>query len=471
MAKRRERKRDSPKANQDARIYRMLRARFDAALSSNENRRHWQYADGASADAAASSEVRATLRNRSRYEVANNSFAKGIAQTLANYTIGTGPRLQMLSSNNEVNRQIERDFQDWARAVGFAEKLRTMRLARVTDGEAFLAMVANPRIAHSIDLDLRLLETDQICSAIGVNDKNDIDGVRLDVYGNPISYRVLRRHPGNDECLEDKADIIPAELMAHYFRTERPGQHRGLPDITPCLPLFALLRRYTLAVIMAAESAANFAGVLYTDAPAGGEADVVDPMDTVELERNMLLTMPAGWKLGQLKAEQPSATYPTFTEKILNEIARGMGVPYGIAIGNSAGFNYASGRLDYQSFFKLISIEQGFIEERVLDPVLRYWLLLYLYDNSDLLRVIPAGSTPPHQWFWDGVEHVDPAKEATAQQTRLNNNTTTLAIEYARQGRDWEEQLRQRAKEKALINELGLDTAQENSQVMEEDDG
>ena len=61
-----------------------------------------------------------------------------------------------------------------------------------------------------------------------------------------------------------------------------------------------------------------------------------------------------------------------------------------------------------------------------------------------------------HQWFWDGQEHVDPAKEANAQATRLQNHTTTLAYEYARQGRDWESELRQRAKEVALMNELGL---------------
>ena len=61
-----------------------------------------------------------------------------------------------------------------------------------------------------------------------------------------------------------------------------------------------------------------------------------------------------------------------------------------------------------------------------------------------------------HQWFWDGQEHVDPSKEATAQATRLANNTTTLAYEYARQGKDWEAELRQRAKEMALMKELGL---------------
>jgi capsid protein len=65
-----------------------------------------------------------------------------------------------------------------------------------------------------------------------------------------------------------------------------------------------------------------------------------------------------------------------------------------------------------------------------------------------------------HQWFWDGLEHVDPQKEATAQATRLQNHTTTLAAEYAKAGLDWENELRQRGREVALMRELGLTPAQ-----------
>ena len=55
-------------------------------------------------DAAASPAVRRTLRNRARYEVANNSYARGIVLTLANDSIGTGPRLQLLTGNDRAKR-------------------------------------------------------------------------------------------------------------------------------------------------------------------------------------------------------------------------------------------------------------------------------------------------------------------------------------------------------------------------------
>jgi capsid protein len=51
---------------------------------------------------------------------------------------------------------------------------------------------------------------------------------------------------------------------------------------------------------------------------------------------------------------------------------------------------------------------------------------------------------------------VDPVKEASAQKTRLDSHTTTLAAEYAKQGKDWEAELRQRARELELIAELGM---------------
>lgn len=118
---------------------------------------------------------------------------------------------------------------------------------------------------------------------------------------------------------------------------------------------------------------------------------------------------------------------------------------------------FNSGRLDHQMYFKAIRVEQAHLETVVLDRILNAWLteaLLiegYLPDLGEMPRV-------PHTWFFDGHEHVDPLKESSAQALRLANHTTTYADEYARRGLDWETQLRQRAKELALRNELGLAT-------------
>ncbi len=353
----------------------VLRAKFDSAQTTADNRRHWANADQLSADAAASPKVRGTLRNRARYEVANNSYARGIVLTLANDVVGTGPRLQMLTDDAKANRQIEAEFMAWAKAIDLAGKLRTMREAKAQDGEAFAVLFSNENLDSAVSLDLRLVEADQVTTPNLVQAKKmAVDGIVLDEFGNPREYHVLKEHPGGKATLSMQYDRVSAESMIHWFRADRPGQNRGLPDILPALPLFAQLRRYTLAVIAAAESAANIAIFMKTGAPAGGEAAEVEPMATMEVEPNMAIFGPEGWEPSQIKAEQPATGYGEFKPEILNEIARCLNMPYNIAACNSSGYNYASGRLDHQTYFKNIRVEQASIETVVLDRILSAWL-------------------------------------------------------------------------------------------------
>ncbi len=436
----------------------MLQARYDAAATNTDNTKHWANADSLSADAAADPVTRAILRERARYETANNSYARGIALTLANDTIGTGPRLQIVSKDRGSNREIERAFGDWSRAISLGEKLRTMREARFDTGECALILTTNPTLPTPVKLDIKVLEADQMATPdlafLQMRDLTAVDGIEFDSFGNPTAYHILRAHPGDATQIVagSEYDRIPASNLIHYFRPDRPGQSRGLPEILPALPLFAQLRRYTLAVIAAAETAATFAAVLQSRVPPGDEdVDDVESMDIIELTKRMATVLPRGWELGQVRAEQPTTTYDMFTAAILNEIARCLNMPYNVAAGNSSGYNYASGRMDHQTYFKAIRVEQDKIGRVVMDRIFAAWL-----RESQLLSSSPVIYDERHQWFWDGTEHVDPGKEANAQKTRLASNTTTLAYEYARQGRDWEEELHQRAKEMNLAKTLGL---------------
>jgi len=54
---------------------------------------------------------------------------------------------------------------------------------------------------------------------------------------------------------------------------------------------------------------------------------------------------------------------------------------------------------------------------------------------------------------------IDPVKEAQAAQLRMEIGISTLEDECAEQGKDWEEVLEQRAREKGKLEELGLDVA------------
>lgn len=434
-----------------------VEARYDAAQWTDENRKYWSQVDAMSARAANSKEVRFRLRTRARYEIANNSYARGIVNTLANDTIGTGPRLQLLTPDSDLNEAIEKSWADWSRKMHLAARLRTMRLSLAQDGEAFALLITNPKLDHLVQLDLMLIEADQVSTPfLNPIDPLAVDGIRFDLDGNPVYYSLLRRHPGDIYQIGLLADYYDARNVIHWFRTDRPGQRRGLPDIMPALELFAQLRRYTLAVLAAAETAADFAAVLFSELPADSDAQDCEPFEHLDIERRMMTTLPMGWKMSQFKAEQPTTTYEMFKREILKEIARCLNITYSVAAGDYSNENYSSGRLGAQTYHKSVMVDQSTIELTILDRLLKSWIdEAYLTTN-----IIPRGSDPlegwPHQWFWDGFSHVDPEKEAKAQEVRLKNNTTTLADEYARSGADWKAKIRQRAEEYELMKELNI---------------
>lgn len=436
-----------------------VRAKFDAA-ESGDDRRHWANADAFAADAALSPSIRRTLRNRARYERANNSFLAGISGTLANDLIGTGPRLQLNTGAQDADRLVERSFFDWGWQIDLPGKLRTMREAVVVDGEAFALMISNPRLP-GVQLDVRLVEAEMVATPTELMaqtitpEGNVVDGLEFDAVGNVIAYQVLNFHPGSNFRVNNlQFQRVPANQMIHWFRPIRPGQHRGVPEVSPALKLFGQLRRYTEAVIAAAETAADFAAFIHSNSPAA-EVDEVEAFAEMPIEKRAMVTLPEGWNVSQLKAEQPTTQYPAFVRQILNEIARCLQLPYNVAALDSSSYNYASGRMDHQVYAMNQRVDRDTLERVMLDRVLSAWV------NEAMLAGILPGDLPPFSewdwsWVWDGKDHVDPAKEANAAETRLRSHTTTLAAEYAKQGKQWDVELRQRAAEVALQKELGL---------------
>lgn len=419
-----------------------LWAKYDSAQTTDENTNHWVNADSLSAVAALTPQVRQYLRDRTRYEVANNSYATGIVNTLANDTIGTGPRLQVLTEDAEFNEAVEREFQLWADATGLAQKLWTMRRALAVDGEAFAIMSTNIPLSHDVKLDLRLIEAERVASPMLQIDVQNSDGITFDDFGNPLSYRVRRHHPGgNIASLSDDADPVHADDMIHLFRTERPEQTRGVPELTPALHLFAQLRRYTLAVLAAAETAADLAGVFESQQPSD-DPDELEALDAIDIQKRQIMVAPFGWKLSQLKAEQPTTMYDSFVKMLLNEIARCLNMPFNIAAANSAGYNFASGKLDHQVYFNSLRIDRRIkFGLMTMDRVFVRWL-----DEArrigGLIPRIPNGfdiGGIPHEWQWDGHDSLDP-REKTANVAALGGGIATIPGILSRQGANWEKE-------------------------------
>jgi capsid protein len=184
-------------------------ARYDAAQTGQENSAHWASADALSANAANSPYVRATLRNRSRYEDANNGYAQGLVTDRANYVVGCGPRLQLAFPEIDpdfdrpaprgLDRAVELLWQDWADLVGLTDHLDLLDVSEMVTGEVFGVAFTNPTLPETgPQLDIKVLEADQVATPmIDPFDPRVVDGIEFDAAGNPAFYHVLKQHPGD----------------------------------------------------------------------------------------------------------------------------------------------------------------------------------------------------------------------------------------------------------------------------------
>lgn len=418
--------------------------------------------DNLSADAAHDPETRDILRTRTRYEVANNPVAAGMLHVLVDETVGTGPRLQVISDidgNGEADtafvrdaEALERRWDEWFQAIGGVDKLQTCRRARAASGETFGLIGNNPIIGEetAIPLDWKLIEADQVETPdLPPSTPEYVSGIQFDSFGNPMSYDVLDAHPGDLDAgasaiTYDTIDRIHPRMgfvqVLHYFRPTREGQHRGIPELVPSLLPLAELRAYKAAVRAAAETAANLSLMLKVEeTPNLDDFDPYEPLESLmRLEAGSMITLPENYDVKSFQGTQPTTTLEAFERSCIREIARALSMPYNVAAGDSNGLSFSAARTDLIPYRRAIRVERQAMEQRILRHLFRAWLTVARLVEGD--AAIPQrfreGSAPSIRWQWPGFEPLDRLKEANADAVEINNGITTRTRIQIRNGED-----------------------------------
>ncbi len=418
-----------------------------------DNPEHWKHADTLSAKAANSLAVRKMLRNRVRFEVANNCYGEGIVQTDADYIMGTGPTVQFRvpagspdRMKNEA-RRAEMLFRKWSRheSINFPKMLRTAWRCRLQDGEPFIRLSNRSEPIYGINLKPELIECDRVTdptAEVAFNDKNVVDGVVVRD-GEPQEYLVLENHPGDMTGYGWKEyDTVDADDMIHWFKPTRPHQYRGVPELAPALPLFSHLRRLTIATIKSAENAADLSLLLKTTMlPDGDGAYPVQPLSTFPMEAGMMMAMPEGWEPFQMQGEQPTQEYPDFKHEIVGEFGRCISMPLILALGDTRESSYASGRMDLKQYWHRVSNRQDDCQIEVVNPIVREWWK----EARQAHNIMLEWDQLEVECFWDRQRHVDPDKESKANDRDLRNGSVSIDELYAERGMDADRELERMA--------------------------
>ena len=444
---------------------RKLVAKWDAANTTGTYRDHWLSADYLAPNASASPSVRRRIRSRARYEYLNNSYAFGMIRTLADYVIGTGPVLRMMPKPNASKAQINRlnelseRFNAWAWEIDLAGKLHAMRKAKAVDGEG-VGLITSGREVAGVTLDLLPIE----CDYIGENNfmasvtEDTPDGVIIGRNGYPVQYKVFAQHPEKNPF--QTPNLVDAKYVFHWFTAPRLGMWRGVSELAPALTMFAQLRRYTGAVVTAAEAAASISGFMETNLPINPDAqmataDNIGDATEFPVERNMFLSAPYGWKMSQIKAEHPGTMHDKFIQSILREIGRSLSMPYAVAAMDASGHNYSSMRGDWQAFMAAVAVERAQVERVGLENLLNQFI-----EEAKYSGLGPMNFAYDYDWDWPGFVPIDEKKSAEARRIALESRMTTYASEFSKLGLNWRDQFAQIGTEQELMQQLGIEPSE-----------
>ncbi len=443
------------------------RTAYDAAATNKYNENHWKQATSQDADSALlySGEL-ATIRERCRHEIRNNTYAAGIGRKFSHYAIGTGPTLQVQTENETLNDAIERMWQSWADncddtgVLSYAEMLHLGVRELFPAGEYF-RIFQGRRGSSSGSVSLRLLcvEAERVTDPYSKAGNQDIrDGIEFNAFGRRYRYWIAKHNPGSQyytQSLSDSEfDVVDASRVVHFSMTDRPEQVRGCPLMAQSVEVFAKTRRWDEATLAAAERAALFGIILVTNSEMMlGDNPSVRDHEEWELSSGMGVIAPPGYDAKQVSPDHPGAQYEVFRKAKIQECGAAVDMPYNILASDSSAHSYASGRLDWQGLTRSVKVLRSWIERRDCAPTFRAW-----WEEAHALNLVPgAPEDVPIVWRWPGFEHVDPSKEANAAETRLRMGLLTYADYYAEQGKDWRQEFRQRAKEKAEMKALDIE--------------
>ncbi len=424
-------------------------ASSDAARTTTENKKHWTRADGRGPVSETPPGDRRTIRNRSRHEFRNNSYYRGAVRAIVGDTIGTGPRLQMLTPDAKLNADVQDLWRAWSASADWALTCRVLVGVGEVAGECFGVLRQSKRLERlglPVSVDLKLIEPDQVAHPGGYGlypSQYGDDGIETDEDGEVLRYSILKSHPGDPifARLTQQATVVDADYVLHWFEPERPGQLRGNIPWESSLTIFNELRRFSKAVVTAAEIAAMLAGVMKnphlpvdSEAYLGRHADQESWFDTVELVRGMLVTLPPGMDVEQFKPEQPTTNYDMFVTAKLKEIGRCRNMPYGKIAGDHSRYNYSSSRMDDAPYWSDRETQRQGLEAKVFDPFLYRWLAFAKMAIPALQKYDGAFWKLKHKWQYPARPTSDPTADATADELNLTNGADTLTAIAERDG-------------------------------------
>lgn len=420
----------------------------------------------------------------------NHPIAAGAIRTNVDNIVGTGLRLAAKPDYRAIGRDSEW-ADEWARDVeakwrSFADALefdaaRQLTFGGMTVMQLRTAFLSGDALALALWLPpskrpgakwstcLQAIDPARLACPDGrfMTDRNR-QGIEINEYGEPIAYWIRKTHPGDLYGIFDQANNFERvaartrfgrRKVLHLYDKLRPGQSRGKSIMTQVMGAFRMLDHYQRIELQTAVINSMIAAFVETPLNGqdiaemfGGGREYVEAKSgwEVKLEGAGIIPLYPGEKMNPFNPGRPNSAYSSFVETVLRTVSTGINMPYELLMKDFSKTNYSSARAALLEAWRFFMSRRHWLATYWCNPVYELWLEEAVnageIEAPDFYENRAAYCRA--KWIGPGRGWIDPLKEAQASELRMKT-VSTMEMECAEQGLDWEEVIDQRAKEEA----------------------
>ena len=440
--------------------------------------------------------------DRTRDLIRNDPHAGAGVARLGDMLIGSGwqliatPDARALGISREaareLGRQIQTEFKLWTRdprrfidtrrRLTFNGILRLLGRTFITAGEAAYVLGFDERPSARYRTSICCIDPDRISNPHGMSDTRHLrGGIEFDDRGVVIAGHIREAHP-MDWWAPAQAQTwtrVPREtewgrpVFVHGFEGDREDQSRAITLFSSIVSRLRMITKHGDLELASATVNAMMAAFIESDLPLQDVAQRLQPAESVgaggvdAMTERMVdyyekhpariggVRIPVllpNTKVSVNNTPRQTTAYPSFQTAFLQSIAARLGISYEQLSMDWSRTNYSSARAALNEVFA----------EQIVQPL----YMAFLEDACDLGHIkAPAGAPDfwdlPEawvhaRWIGPGRGYVDPVKEAEAAALRMEGMISTLEIECAEQGLDYEDTLDQIAREEEELKSRGL---------------
>jgi lambda family phage portal protein len=454
---------------------------------------------------------------RSRDLIRNDGWATGGVTRILDSAIGSQFRLVAkpdyralerfspgfdASWADDFGRVVEAEWRMFADDLGRhcdAERHQTLTQMfwvalrhKVIDGDSLACLLWTPERVGAggarYSTSVQLIDPDRLSNPYGQMDTLTLrGGVQLDgASAAAVGYHIRQAHQGDVYAAVPSMhwDYFPREtpwgrpIVVHDFDRERAGQHRGTGILTPILARMRMLSRYDQAELQQALLQTVFATVIESPldredlalATAGdemigayqqlrGEHHAANPLMIGGVKVPHLAP---GETLKSQSATRPNSGFEAFQSAVLRALAAATGLSAEQLTWDYSKTNYSSARAAMLEAWKTAIRRRDWFAMGFANPIYGAFLEEVLERG---LAPLPRNAPPFAEmrtayarcrWIGPARGWVDPVAERQGAVLGMEAGLGTLEDEAAEQGRDFEENLDQRALEIRMMQERGI---------------